>query len=95
MDRTEMNSTQLRLTVDRDKIAWLKFLLESYEGLALITTLDAASGKVLLRVGSGAEKDVAVLLEAIGDDIGLIPGLSDDFKSWLESPVPFARESAS
>jgi hypothetical protein len=69
-----MKSIQIRLTVDRQKISWLKFLLESYEGLALPVTLDAATGNVLLLVGPGSEDDVRLLLAEIKDELGLVDG---------------------
>ncbi|MFH1134861.1 MAG: DUF4911 domain-containing protein [Pseudomonadota bacterium] len=78
-----MESTKIYLTIDRKKIALLKFLLESYEGLALLRTIDPGSGRVVLMVGPGAERETAGLLAAIKDDLGLAPGLSDDFEKFL------------
>ena len=78
MTETKMESTRLRLTIDRRKIGWLKFLLESYEGLALLRTLDPQAGRVILLIGPGAETETFELLEAIRDEIGLVEGLSDD-----------------
>jgi hypothetical protein len=72
-----MQSIQIRLMVDRRKISWLKFLLESYEGLALPVTLDAATGNVLLLVGPGAENEVRQLLAEIKDELGVVDGLGD------------------
>ena len=79
-----VKSTLIRLTMDYRKIAWLKFLLESYEGLALLRTVDPAAGRVVLLVGRGAEAETAGLLMSIRDEIGLVEGLSDDFQK-LES----------
>lgn len=73
-----MDSTRIYLTIDNRRIAWLRFLLDSYEGLATMTTVDAASGRILLRIGKGAERETIDLLRAIKDEIGLVEGLSDD-----------------
>ena len=76
-----MDSTTIRLTIDRRKIAWLKFVIESYEGLALLRTMDAAAGRVILLVGPGAEEETIGLLDALKDELRLVEGLSDDYRS--------------
>ena len=73
-----LESTHIRLTIDRRKIAWLKFILESYEGLALLVTLEAAAGRVQLMTGAGTEVETAKLLLDLKDELGLVEGLSDD-----------------
>lgn len=72
-----MESTLIRLTINPRKIAWLKFVLESYEGLALLRTLDAEAGRVVLLVGPGAEGEAVGLVSSMKKELGLIEGLSD------------------
>ena len=72
-----MYSTQVRLKIDRQKLSWLKFIMESYEGLALTTTLDPISGLVLLSIAPGAEAEVAMLIEAMKAELGLVESWSD------------------
>ena len=55
-------STRLRLRVDRREIAFFKFILEAYEGVALLTTLDPHLGTVELLIGPGCENDVAQIV---------------------------------
>jgi len=69
-----MKSTRIRLKIDREKLAWLKFVMESYEGLALTTTLDGASGQVLVSIAPGAERETAELLASLETDLGLVTG---------------------
>ena len=76
-----MESTRIELVIDHRRIAWLKFLLESYEGLALLRTLDPAAGRVLLMIGPGAEKETGLLLRSVKDELGLVEGLSGDIAS--------------
>lgn len=76
-------STIIRLTIDRQKIAWLKFLLESYEGLALVSCFEPGSGRVVLSIGPGSESEVLGLLTAIGKEIGLIHGFSPDLAELM------------
>ena len=69
-----METTQIRLKIDRSKLSWLKFIMESYEGLALTTTLDPVAGLVLVSVAPGAEQDVAGLIESMRADLGIVDG---------------------
>ena len=69
-----METTLVRLKIDRSKLSWLKFVMESYEGLALTTTLDPVAGLVLISVAPGAEKDVAELIESMRADLGIVEG---------------------
>lgn len=69
-----METTQIRLKIDKTKLAWLKFVTDSYEGLALTTTLDPVAGLVLVSVAPGAEKDVAELIESMRADLGIVEG---------------------
>ena len=57
--------------MDRKQIGLLRFILESYEGIATLTTLDSAEGRVLLRVPPGCEAEVDDLLEDLADSIRL------------------------
>jgi hypothetical protein len=57
------------LRVDRREIGFLKFILEAYDGIATITTLDAQRGIVLLRIAPGCESDVEAVLQDLKKDI--------------------------
>jgi hypothetical protein len=76
-------STSIRLTIASEKIAWLKFLVEGYEGTAVVTTIDSSEGRVLLLVGPGAEQEIATLVLAVGPEIGLVEGLSDELAVFI------------
>lgn len=80
-----MDSTHIRLTINPRRIAWLKFLLESYEGLALLRTLDPVSGRILLMVGPGAEEETAALLDSVKTELGVVAGLSDEPAGALDN----------
>jgi Domain of unknown function (DUF4911) len=62
------------IRVDRREIGFLKFILEAYDGIAVMTTIDARQGIVLLRIAPGCEKEVEAVLRDLGRDI-----LIDDF----------------
>ena len=57
------------LRVDRREICFLKFILEGYDGIATLTTVDAHQGVVMLRIAPGCEGDVEAILQDLKKDI--------------------------
>lgn len=57
------------LRVDRREICFLKFILEAYDGIATLTTVDAQQGIVMLRIAPGCEGDVEGVLQDLKKDI--------------------------
>jgi len=57
------------LRVDRREICYLKFILEAYDGIATLTTIDAHQGIVMLRIAPGCECDVEAVLQDLKKDI--------------------------
>ncbi len=55
--------------VDRRVIAFLKFVFEAYEGLAIIETLNPELGVIGLYIAPGCETDVDMILRDLKDDI--------------------------
>lgn len=51
--------------MDRQQIHFLKFILEAYEGLAVLTTVDKTSGLVSLRIAPGRVAEAGELLAAL------------------------------
>jgi len=50
--------------VDRKSISLIRFVFEGYEGIATVTTVDSATGQIVLCIAPGCESDVeAVLLD--------------------------------
>ena len=45
------------------EIHMLRFILEAYEGIALVTTLDAALGLIEMSIAPGCEEEVAQILK--------------------------------
>lgn len=69
MTSTVFSKSYFRLP--RSAIGQLRFILESYDGLAFARTLDQQSGLVEIAWPSSRSADVAVLLEALAGEIGL------------------------
>ncbi len=55
--------------VDRRQISFLKFIIEAYDGIAVLTTIDPASGIVAIRVAPGCGKEVDEVLDALKSDL--------------------------
>ena len=56
----------------RAEIGHLRFILESYDGLAFARTLDSGSGLVEIACSPSRSKDVDGLLKALAEEVGLI-----------------------
>lgn len=52
--------------IDRRQIAFLKFILEAYDGIATLSTVDPLQGVVCLDIPPGCESDVQALLQDLG-----------------------------
>ena len=55
----------------RDAIGYLRFILESYDGLAFARTLDSRSGLVEIACSPSRQEDVDDLLAALAEEVGL------------------------
>ena len=64
-----MDTVQWYFRIRRRDIAYLKFILESYEGLGVLRTVDPRSEIVEVMVPPGMEKDMEMVLEGLGDEI--------------------------
>jgi len=56
---------ELFLRISPDKFHFLKFVLEGYDNLAILSSHDMASGIVRLRYLSSARRDLHLLLASI------------------------------
>ena len=55
------------------QIHFLRFVLEAYEGIALVTTLDANLGLIELSIAPGCEEEVAQILTSEAEKLQLRP----------------------
>ena len=54
-------------------IAYFKFIIESYEGMAVVRTKDPCEAVVELMVAPGWEKDLEMVLEGLQKEITIEP----------------------
>ena len=64
-----MKTINKHLRIDRREICFLKFILEAYDGIATLTTIDAYRGIVLLRIAPGCEDEVETVLQDLRKDM--------------------------
>ncbi len=67
--RLPTETGKIYLRINRGDIAFLKFIFESYEGVASVTTVDAGKCRVVVRVAPGCESDVAAILDDLSREI--------------------------
>ncbi len=68
-----MDTQSRYLRLRRKDIAYFKFIIESYEGMALVRTKDPYEAVVELMVAPGWEKDVDDVLEGLCKEIPIEP----------------------
>lgn len=62
-----------RYRIDRREIAFFKFILEAYEGIAVLTTDDPRRGLISIRVAPGCEEEVRCVIEDLKRRIMIEP----------------------
>jgi hypothetical protein len=55
--------------VDRRKIAFIKFIIEAYDGIAGMRTINPAKGVIELRIAPGCEEQVDRILQDLKKEI--------------------------
>lgn len=69
----DSNLHKRHFLLPRDQIAYLRFILESYDGLAFVRTLDGRRGLVEIAYPPSRRRDTEALLAALAREIGLRP----------------------
>ncbi len=55
--------------VDKTRIGFIRFILEAYEGIAVMTTLDPVRGLVRIRMAPGCQETVFRVIEDLRKDM--------------------------
>ena len=59
--------------VNRRDMVYLKFVLEAYEGMNVMSTVDNAAGIIRILIMPGFEEDMAGLLDELGRQVSMEP----------------------
>jgi hypothetical protein len=68
-----MNTSKHYYRVDRRCINMVRFIFEAYEGVAVVTTLDAAAGTIVLAVARGCESTAQAVMADLGRQFRVEP----------------------
>ena len=73
--------------VDRREISYIKFILEAYDNIAVLTTIDRDLGIVRISVASGCEDVVEMILHDLKKDVMIKEFVDEDVEQviarWL------------
>lgn len=85
-----MDITKKYYRIERKDIAFLKFIIEAYDGIGIITTVDRPKGIVMFRIPPGCENDVETVLQGLKNEIVIEEYLPDikELKEGNEHEVP-------
>ena len=64
--------------VDRREICFLRFIVEAYDGMAFLRTIDPEKGIVALHISPGCEADVEYLFDDIKKNMMIEPFQQDN-----------------
>jgi hypothetical protein len=67
----KMDTQSRYFRVRREDIAYFKFIIESYEGMAVVRTKDRHEAIVELMVAPGWEKDLEEVLEGLREEMAI------------------------
>ena len=72
-----METTKLILRVDRCDINYLTVIIESYDGMAVVRTIDPETALIELQISPGCESEVGFLLKHLKNEeaINIVPQL--------------------
>ena len=73
-----MKTIQRYYRVDRKDISLIRFAFEGYEGIAGVTTLNPATGLIVLNIAPGCEPDVENVLLDLQEQIYMEAVLPED-----------------
>ncbi len=78
-----MESVKKYYRVDRSEIGYLRFILESYEGVGILTTLDRMTGRVVLTISPGCLKEAERIIADLQKEI-IIEDDYEGTEAWYE-----------
>jgi hypothetical protein len=68
-----IETTRRYYRVDRCQVGFVKFILEAYDNVAVLSTVDSKRAVVTITIAPGCERMVDHIMTGLAGDIGLIP----------------------
>jgi hypothetical protein len=63
-----MKTTQKKYRVDRNKIGFIKFIFEAYDGVAVVSTIDAKKNLIMLSIAPDLEEVSDIIVNDLKKD---------------------------
>ena len=60
---TTMQTSKYILSVERNEICYLQWIIESYDGMASIRTISASNGEIEISIAPGCEEEIFSVLK--------------------------------
>jgi len=70
---TTVETTRRCYRVDRHQISFVKFILEAYDNVAVMSTLDSRQGVVQVAIAPGCETMVDGIMTGLAGDVEVVP----------------------
>ncbi len=68
-----MNTIQRYFRVNPRDMAYVKFIVESYEGMAVLVTVDPGEGMMEWMIPPGLLEEVEELIDSLREEVTIIP----------------------
>ncbi len=82
----DMKTHVQRYRIDRRQIGFVKFILEGYDNMAVMTTThDAQPAQVAITAAPGCEELVSAILDSLADEAGVVRLDEDPIIAWSAS----------
>ncbi len=56
------------LSIDRKEICYLQWIIESYNGMASMRTINPANGEIEISIAPGCKEDIVSLIESLKEE---------------------------
>jgi len=60
-----MQTSKYFLTIDRKEICYLQWIIESYDGIASVTTVNQANGDIEISMAPGCKEEIFSLINRL------------------------------
>lgn len=84
-----VETTRRVFRIDRRQISFVKFILEAYDNVAVMSTLDPRQALVQVIIAPGCERIVDGIMAGLGGEVGVVPvdddetdGAADEQYRW-------------
>jgi hypothetical protein len=67
------NTVRRYYRIDRRQIHFLKFVLEGYDGVAVLRTIDPSEGLVVLHIAPGCQSTVDIIIQDLQRQVRIEP----------------------